>query len=124
MVTFTNAGLEYDAKLFNGVSTNPFKYVALGSGTTAEADDQTVLVTEITGTGLARAEGTTSYEASYISVITHTFTATGSTTFQEAGLFDDASGGNMAMRHLFSSAKNIDNGEQATITFKATKARV
>lgn len=123
MVTFVNSGLEYDAKLFNGESTAPFKYVAMGSGSTAEANDQEALVTEITDTGLARAEGTTSYEASYISVVTHEFTATGTTTFRECGLFDASESGHMAMRHLFSSDKNIDNGEQAEITFKVTKAR-
>ena len=123
MVTFVNTGLEYDAKLFNGVSTSPFKYVAMGSGSTAESTSQTALVTEITDTGLTRAEGTASYEADYIAVVEETFTATGSTTFQETGLFDDASAGHMAMRHLFSSAKNVDNGEQVKITFKVTKAR-
>ena len=125
MVTFVNAGLEYDAKLFNGVSTAPFKYIALGTGTTAEANDQTALVTEVSGNGLSRAEGTASYEADYIAVVTKTFTCTAdSQTFQETGLLDTAvTGGNMAMRHLFASVKNIDNGEKAIITFKVTKAR-
>lgn len=125
MVTFVNAGLEYDAKLFNGVSTAPFKYIALGTGTTAEANDQTALVTEVSGNGLSRAEGTGTYEADYISVVTYEFTCTAdSQTFQETGLFDTAvTGGNMAMRHKFASVKNIDNGEKAEIIFKVTKAR-
>lgn len=125
MVTFTNAGLQYDAKLFNGVSTAPFKYVALGSGSTAESESQTALITEIATGGLSRAAGTETYEADYIAVVTHTFTATSdSMAFQEVGLFDTAvTGGNMAMRHLFASVKNVDTGEQVEIIFKVTKSR-
>ncbi len=50
MATLTNAGLEGIAKLINGVSTAPFKYIAVGSGVTPEAIDQTALATEIAAT--------------------------------------------------------------------------
>ena len=65
MATLVNKGLEMKAKLLNGVSTAPFTYIALGSGTTAEANDQTALVTEITTNGGARAAATCEYEADY-----------------------------------------------------------
>ncbi len=125
MTVFTNDGLEYDAKLFCGVSTSPFKYVALGSGTGAEDVTNTALTTEIAASGLSRAEGTPSYEATYISVVTctHTATADGLQVW-EVGLFDTAvTGGKMAIRKKFASAKNLDTGEKITNTFKVTKAR-
>jgi len=121
--TITNAGLEYEAKLLVGVSTKPFKYIALGSGTTAEANDQTALVTEITTNGGARAEGTASYEASYKGVVTKTFTASGDLTVNEAGLFDDASSGHMYARAKFASAKNLASGDTLQVTFTVTKGR-
>ena len=124
MVTATDACLEYAAKLFNGVSTAPFKYVAFGSGQTAEATTQTALVTEITGSGLARSSGTASYEATGKAVITHTATANASITVWERGLFDTAtSGGNMATRHKYATAKNLDAGESIQTVEKITFAR-
>ena len=125
MTVFTNKGLEYDAKLFCGVSVAPFQYVALGSGTDAEAVGNTALTTELAANGLSRALGTGSYEADYIAVVehTHTCTADGQTVW-EVGLFDTAvTGGNMAIRKKFASVKNLDNGEKIKNTFKVTKAR-
>lgn len=123
MVTATDACLEFAAKLFNGVSTAPFKYVAFGSGQTAEATTQTALVTEITGSGLARSAGTASYEATGKAVITHTATANASITVWERGLFDAASSGNMATRHKYATAKNLDAGESIQTVEKITFAR-
>ena len=125
MTVFTNDGLEYDAKLFNGVSVAPFVYVALGSGTDAEANDNAALTTELTLNGLARALGTESYEADYIAVVecSHTCTADSEIVW-EVGLFDTAvTGGNMAIRKKFASVKNLDTGEKIKNTFKVTKAR-
>ena len=51
MATVVNKGLEMIAKLIGGVSTDKMQYVALGSGTTDEANDQTALVAEITTNG-------------------------------------------------------------------------
>jgi len=123
--TITNAGLEYEAKLLVGVSTKPFKYIALGSGTTAEANDQTALVSEITDNGGARAEGTASYEASYKGKVTKTFTASGDLTVNECGLFDDDGdpAGNMYARAKFTATKNLASGDTLQITFTVTKGR-
>ena len=123
--TITNAGLEYEAKLLVGVSVKPFKYIAIGSGTTAEANNQTALVTEITTNGGARAEGTASYEADYKAVLSKTFTATGDLTVNEAGMFDDDGdpAGNMYARAKFASAKNLASGDTLQVTFTVTKGR-
>jgi len=121
--TITNAGLEYEAKLLVGVSVKPFIYIALGSGTTAEANDQTALTTEISTNGGARAEGTASYEADYKGKVAKTFTASGDLTVNECGLFDDASSGNMYARAKFAATKNLATGDTLQITFTITKGR-
>ena len=121
--TITNAGLEFEDKLLVGVSVKPFKYIALGSGTTAEANDQNDLTTEITDNGGARAEGTPSYEADYKAKVTKTFTASGDLTVNECGLFDDASSGHMYARAKFAATKNLATGDTLQITFTITKGR-
>jgi len=121
--TITNKGLEIKAKLLNGVASTPFTYVALGSGTTYEANDQTALVTEITTNGGARAAATCEYEADYKAKWTKTFNFTGSLSVNEVGIFDAASNGNMLMRHKFSATKSVENGDSLAITIKETESR-
>jgi hypothetical protein len=123
MATITNKGLEIKAKLLNGVASTPFTYVALGSGTTDEANDQTALVTEITTNGGARAAATCEYEADYKAKWTKTFNFTGSLSVNEVGIFDAASNGNMLMRHKFSATKSVENGDSLAITIKETESR-
>lgn len=121
--TVTNKGLEMMAKLLVGVSTSPMKYIALGSGTTAEANDQTALVNEITTNGGARAEGTASYVADYQGKVTKTFTITGELIVNEVGLLDAAADGNMAYRAKLAAARNLINGDSLIINITHTMAR-
>jgi hypothetical protein len=124
MATYLDSGIEYTAKLMNGVSTAPFKYIGLGSGTTAEATDQTGLITEITGNGLARAEATCGYEATGKATWTKEFTATADgQQINEVGIFDAASGGHCLMRHKYSSTKALDSTESLTVSIVFTQAR-
>jgi len=126
MATLVDTGLEYIAKLINGVSVAPFKYIALGSGTTAEATTQTALVTELTLNGLGRAAATCGYEATGKATWSKEFTATAdSQTINEVGIFDAAaaSTGNMLMRHKYSSAKALDNTESLTVSIVFTEGR-
>ncbi len=124
MATLTNAGLEGIAKLINGVSTAPFKYIAVGSGVTPEAIDQTALATEIAASGLARAEATCGYEAPGKATWSKEFVATADgMQINEVGIFDDASIGNMLMRHKYSSTKALDNTESLTISIVYTQER-
>lgn len=124
MATLVDTGLEYIAKLINGVSVAPFKYLALGSGTTAEAIDQTALATELTANGLGRAETTCGYEATGKATWTHEFTATADgMQINEVAIFDAASTGNMLMRHKYSSTKALDNTESLTISIVYTQER-
>ncbi len=124
MATLVDTGLEYIAKLINGVSVAPFKYIALGSGTTTEATTDTALATEIAANGLARAEATCGYESLGKATWTHEFTATADgQQINEVGIFDAASAGHCLMRHKYSSAKALDNTESLTVSIVYTQER-
>lgn len=124
MVTVTTIGLEYQARYTNQSTVGSWGYMAIGSGTTAESDAHTALVTELTGTGLARAAATCSYESSYKSVWIHTFTnSTGSSVdVNEAGIFDAASSGHMLMRGLFPATKSLAAAETLEVTMKLAQS--
>lgn len=122
MATFVDTGLEGVAKLTNGVSVDPFTVIALGSGTTAEATDQTALVTELTTNGLAKATATCGYEATGKATWVHTFTSTAdSQVINEIAILNTAAA--MMMRHKYASAKNLDDTESITVTVTFTEDR-
>lgn len=124
MATLVDTGLEYIAKLINGVSVAPFKYIALGSGTTPEATTDTALVTELTANGLGRAAATCGYEAPGKATWSKEFVATADgMQINEVGIFDAASAGNMLMRHKYSSTKALDSTESLTISIVYTQER-
>jgi hypothetical protein len=120
MATITDKGLELSAKLLNGVSVAPFTALAIGEGTTAEANGQTALVTEY-----LRGAATCTYEADYKAVWSKAFSIGASKTITEVGVFDNnLSGGNMLLRHKLATTKSVDNGDTLTVTVKVTTARV
>lgn len=124
MVTITDAGLEWAAKRAAGVdSVAAMTYLELGTGTTAEANAHTTLVTPITDSGLARAAATCSYEATAKTVLQKTWTATGTKAIREVGAFNASSDGTMWFRHLWSTARNVDSGDSIQVTCKCTHGR-
>lgn len=123
MATLVNKGLETKAKLLNGISESPFKWIALGSGTTAEANDQEALVTEITTNGGARALATCSYEADYKAKWEKTFEFTGTLSVNEVGVFNASESGEMLMRHKFDATKSVNDGDSLQIIVKQTESR-
>lgn len=116
----TNAGKAQLALLAGDASATPFTYIALGSGTTTAAASQTALVTELTTNGLARAVATISRVTTTVTNDTYkavyTWTASGSSTIEEIGVFNAASSGTMLSRAL-TGTKSIINGEQITATY-------
>ncbi len=111
-------GLERVAKLLNGVSTNPFTVLGIGTGSTAVTTSDTELETEVT-----RATAVTTYEASFKAKFDYTFTfASGeSYSITEAGILDNlvASGSTMLNRTVFTAIAvnaDIDLITSATIT--------
>ena len=116
----TSAGKAQIALLASDASAVPFSYIALGTGTTAESASQTALVTEITDTGLARASATVSRTTTTVTNdtmrLTYTWTASGTKTIEEVGVFNDATTGTMLGRKLTGS-KTVNNTEQLTATY-------
>lgn len=115
----TNTGKAQMA-LLAGASGTPFTYLALGSGTTAESASQTALVTEITTNNLGRAAATVSVQTTTTTNdtrrLTYTWTASGTSTIEEVGAFNDATTGIMLGRKLTGS-KTVNNTEQLTATY-------
>jgi len=111
------------ANLCGNVSTPvSFTYVACGTGTTAFSNAQTALVTEITDSGLERAAATrtrvTTTTANDTVQFAKTWTASGSKTVKEVGVFNDASAGIMLARTKLTSEKVLDSGDSHTLIYK------
>jgi len=124
MATFVDVGIEYVAKLINGVSTSPFIYMALGSSPGLEGDDQTQLFSERTSYGLERKEVVCSYEAPGKATWSGEFDCTTDGIYvNEVGIFDDASAGHMLVRHRYVSQKILDAGDKMTVSVVFTETR-
>jgi len=118
----TNAGLAAIVRLVgSGLTETKFGYIAIGTGTTAEAATDTALVTEI-----KRKTATTSQVTTSISGDTCLFSATfssadgltGSNNVAETGVFNASTGGIMLCRKTFSAVPlNWDAGDQITINY-------
>lgn len=120
--TVVSAGLAELANLCGDVSTpTAFTYLAVGTSNTAVAAGQTALQAEISDSGLERAAGSVSRQTTTVSndtfQITYTWTASGSKTVEEVGVFNDASAGTMLSRALTTS-KAVTSGETLTGTYK------
>ena len=119
----TNAGLAVVSGLVVDTgSETAFTYLELGTGTTTFAATQTALVTPITDSGLARASATASQETTTAtddtSQLTYQWTASGSKTVAEAGIFNGSSGGTMLARTKLSSARALTSGDTYTYTYQ------
>lgn len=124
MVTVVNDGLEYQARYTNQETAGSWKWMALGSGSTAEGTSQTALVTELTTNGGERALATLAYEASYKSTWVKVFSFTGAATVRECGIFNSITpaGSKMLMRHVFAGDKVMGNGDTLQVTMKLTQS--
>jgi len=105
----------------NTGSCTAFTYLELGDGSTAFAVGQTALVSAITGNGLARAAATVSRTTTNVTNdtlrLTKTWTATGSETIREAGVFNASSSGDMLARTVLDTARALSNGSSYTYTY-------
>ena len=99
-------------------ATNATKYIALSNDASPDAS-WTKLPNEITGSGLARAEGTVQTINSTAYNVTHTFTASASVTVQCAGLHwspDSNSDNNLFACATFTQT-TLSSGDTITITW-------
>lgn len=117
-----NAGKACTASRINGDGSEAlFNYVAIGTGTTAEAATQTALVTEISTGGGQRAIATLSRVTTTVTndtarwVITYNFSSSFAVT--ESGIFNAASTGCMLARKVF-AAVNVVNGDSIQLTWR------
>lgn len=109
--TTTNNGLEETAKLINGVSSNPFKYIAIGSGSNAENEEDSELQTEITTNGGQRTEATCSYEEGNKAKWEVLFNFTGEVTVREVGIFNASENGIIFARKVLPENIIVNNGD-------------
>lgn len=105
--TITNVGKAQFALLIGDPSAVPFGYIGVGSSNTAPAASQTALGSEITTNGFARVAGTVSRITTAVTndtyQITTTWTASGTSTIEEVGVFTAVSAGVMGGRALTGS---------------------
>lgn len=117
----TSAGKAQIALLAGDASAVPFTYLALGTSNSAVTVGQTSLVGEITTLGLARASATVSRTTTTVTndtlQLVYTWTASGTVTVEEIGVFNAASSGTMLGRALTGS-KSLVNTETLTATYK------
>jgi len=104
----TNASLAVISGLVgNTGSQTAFTYLAVGMSTPAVSAAHTALQAEITDTGLARAAATmsrsTTTQTNDTLQFDYEWTATGSKTIEEIGIFNAASAGTMLARALTTS---------------------
>lgn len=113
-----NAGRDILTNRIIAAGTEP-KFVAVGTGATAEAATQTALVTEVE----TRTSGTSTRQTTSVTNDTYqvvgTVTATGIRALQESGLFDviTTSSGNMLVRGVYTTI-NLATSDSIQVTWK------
>ncbi|MCD6255588.1 MAG: hypothetical protein J7J44_04865 [Deltaproteobacteria bacterium] len=116
----TDVGKAQVAGLINGAVTTQFKYIAIGTGTTAASSSDTALETETHRELADTLDRVTTTVTNDTARLIKTFSGyTGSESITESGVFDASTGGNMLCRRTF-SALNIDwdAGDSLQITWK------
>lgn len=117
----TNAGKAQLALLAGDASATPFTYLAVGTSATTPAASDTTLGAEISDSGLARAAGTVSRVTTSVTndtyQVTYTWTASGTKTMEEMGVFNAASVGTM-LSHALTTSKPIVTGDSVTVTYQ------
>lgn len=123
VITTVGVGYLVDAWQ-NSVELENQKYHALGTGSTAEANGDTALVTELTTeyTGNVRATGTTTEGGSaniFETVATNTLDGTPGAALREHGIFSASSSGVLWDRTVFSSI-TLSSGDGLQSTYDMT----
>ena len=118
----TTVGKNAVAELIGGIgSVQNWDQLALGTSGTAASSTQTALVSELTGSGLAKATSTVTTTTANVLQLQHTWTATAPKTLQEVGVFNShtATDGVMLARSDFADIALATN-DQIQVTYKVT----
>ncbi|RLE62066.1 MAG: hypothetical protein DRJ38_10300 [Thermoprotei archaeon] len=115
-----NVGKAQVAGLINGVVTTPFKYIAIGTGTTSPTESDTALESETHRELADTIDRVTTNVTNDTARLIKTFSGySGSEAITEAGVFDAETGGNMLCRQTFAALNiNWDEGDALQITWK------
>jgi hypothetical protein len=122
MATIPDAGL---VAIATALARSAYWYIELGTSSTAEGTSQTALVAAITTNNMTRTVATAAYEATAKCTLQATIgPASGAfTNIRETGVFDNASNGNMAVRHVWAADRAVAVGDSMQITHKITASR-
>lgn len=119
----TTAGLAQIASLAGDATAVPFTYLAVGTSSTAVSAAHTGLQAEISDSGLERAAATvtrsTTTSTNDTLQLDYTWTASGSKSIEEIGVFNASSSGTMLGR-LLTTTKAIISGQSFIATYKVT----
>lgn len=121
--TITSAGKAGAALVIQGSHSpaNVYKFIAIGSGSTAAAVGDTALGTEITSPSLKRIAATASRVTTNVtndsSRLVHTFSSTATQAVNEVGVFNSAtvSGSTLLSRKTITT-KNLVSGDTLQVT--------
>lgn len=117
----TNAGKAQLALLAGDATAIPFTYLAVGTSTTAVAATDTTLTAEITDSGFERAAATVTRVTTTVTndtvQLTKTWTATGSKTIEEIGVFNASSAGTM-LSHALTTSKVMASSDTLAATYQ------
>ena len=107
----------------SGLATNGFNWVGLSADALTETTASTALSTELSGSGLTRAQGAYAHTVgTAVTTITKTFTMSGAgpQTVQKAALFDLNAAGTMNHVLAFSVSRSLVLNDQLVVTFTIT----
>lgn len=111
-----NAGRAIITNMLSGLGGTVPKYVAIGTGATAESASQTALVTEVETRATGTPTRTTVSVTNDTLQVTGTITATAGRALVESGLFDASTVGNMLVRGVYSTI-NLSTGDSIALTW-------
>jgi len=124
----TNVGLACIIRLvFAGLSEDKFGYLAIGSGTTAEAVTDTALEAEVARKSATVTQVTTTVDGD-TALLEASFSSadglTGTMNISEAGVLNAPTGGDLLARKVFSAVPvNWDAGDTLTIRYYVQMTR-
>jgi len=121
----TNAGSDFQAKVMADTSSTgtgayaAANYIALSTDATAPAASDTTLASELTASGLGRAQATYGHTAGAASyTLSKTFTSSDATprTINKIGVFNASSVGTLVFETALTTPPTLVSGDQLTVT--------
>ncbi len=116
MTVYTTTGKQWSSDKFRGTVVTDQKFIAWGTGATAEAVGNTALATPAAE---ARTTGTMSSPSAALYRVVGTITSASTQTITEVGLFDASTVGVMMIRALFTGVPMV-SGDSIAFTLDLT----